>query len=166
MIRRFAGGSDASLFSALLDYARPRGFGGRGTTQLSPLTRLIDAARPDPWNGWRMLDRARRATAGDTAAVRALREDFARMAQFRAGLERVRDRIPMALDGLPVAGALLQLSQVGDQALGYLTQNTVPTAAWRTTADSVLKATEGKTFGLLRPVGADAVRSLVNAIPK
>lgn len=166
MVRRFAGGADAILFSSLLDYARPLGFGGRGTNQLSPLTRLIDAARPDPWNGWRMLDRAKRATAGDTAAVRILREDFARMAQFHAGLEGLRDRIPLAMDGLPVAGALLQLSRVGDQALGYLTQNTAPTPEWRATADSVLKATEGKTFGLLRPVGTDAVRSLVNAIPK
>jgi hexosaminidase len=163
MIRRFAGGADATLFSSLLDYARPRGFGGRGTNQFSPLTRLIDAARPDPWNGWRMLDRARSAAAGDPAAARALREDFARMAQFRAGLEEARNRIPLANDGIPVAGALADLSRVGEQALAYLSQHSSPPPEWQASADSILKATEGKTFGLLRPVGADAVRSLVNA---
>ena len=166
MILRFAGGDDATLFSSLLDYARPRGFGGRGTNQFSPLTRLIDAARPDPWNGWRMLDRSQRAIAGDTAAVRALREDFAKMATFRAGLEGVRNRIPMASDGIPVAGALLDLSRIGGQALGYLTGNAPPEPAWRVTADSTLRTIEGKTFGLLRPVGADAVRALVRAVPK
>ncbi len=166
MIRQFAGGDDAILFSSLLDYARPRGFGGRGTNQLSPLTRLIDAARPDPWNGWRMLDRATRAVGGDAVATQALHRDFARMSQFRAGLQDIRDRIPLAIDGIPVAGALLELSRIGEEALGYLEQQAAPTAAWRATADSVLKATEGKTFGLLRPVGADAVRALVNAVPK
>jgi hexosaminidase len=166
MIRRFAGGADASLFSSLLDYARPRGFGGRGTNQFSPLTRLIDAARADPWNGWRMLDRARRAGAGDTSAARGLRDDFARMAQFRPALEGLRERIPMANDGVPVAGALLELSRIGDQALGFIGGSAAPSAAWRATADSVLKTIEGKTFGLLRPVGADAVRTLVNAVPK
>lgn len=166
MIARFAGGADAAVFSSLLDYARPRGFSGRGTNQFSPLTRLIDAARTDPWNGWRMLDRAQRAAAGDGEAARALHADFTRMAQFRPELEAMRERIPMANDGIPVAGALLGLSQVGDQALTLIAQQSAGTAAWRATADSVLKATEGKTFGLLRPVGADAVRALVNAVPK
>jgi len=169
MIRRFAGGADATLFSGLLEYARPRGFGlgpGANATQFTPLTRLMHAARTDPWNGWRMNDRARRAAAGDITAAGELREDFARMAQFRAGLEGVRDRIPMANEGIPVAGALLELSRVGNQALEHLTRNVAPPPAWRTMADSTLKTIEGRTFGQLRPVGAEAVRALVSAIPK
>lgn len=163
MIRRFASGDDAAVFASLLDYARPRGFGGRGTNQFSPMTRLIDAARPDPWNGWRMAERARRAIAGDTTAMRELRDDFTRMGRFRYQLEAMHDRIPMAADGLPVAGALQDLSRVGDEALGYLDRHETPTPEWRAGADAVLKATEGKTFGLLRPVGADAVHALVEA---
>ena len=169
MIRRFAAGADATLFGALLEYARPRGFGlgpGANATQFTPLTRLMHAARTDPWNGWRMNDRAKRAATGDSAAVRALREDFARMAQFRTGLEGVRDRIPMANDGIPVAATLLDLSRVGNQALDYLSRNVAPAPAWRITADSTLKTIEGKTFGQLRPVGAEAVRALVSAVPK
>lgn len=163
MIRRFASDDDAVLFTGLLDYARPRGFGGRGSNQLTPYTRVIDAARPDPWNGWRMLDRARRATAGDSAAVRDLRADFTRMQQFRSGLDASRARVPLSADAVPVADALLQLGRVGEQALGFVTRKSAPSAAWRATADSVLKATDGKTFGLLRPVGVEAVRLLVEA---
>lgn len=161
MVRRIAGGQDAGRLEQFLAYARPRGFGGRGTTQLSPLTRLADAAWPDPWTDWRMRDRAERAVAGDSAAARLLRQDFVRMAGFRRMLLEMEPRVPLARDGVLLATASEQLAGVGIEALQYRIRGARPTAAWRLRADSVIAATDGKTFGLLRPVGVEAVKVLL-----
>ncbi|MEP6590260.1 MAG: beta-N-acetylhexosaminidase [Gemmatimonadota bacterium] len=169
MIRRFASSADAWRFVALLDYARPRGFGGRGSTQLTPYTRVIDAARPDPWNGWRMLDRARRAVAGDSLARVELDRNFREMRQLRGDLDAARSRIPLVDDATPVAAALSDLARVGSEALRYVATTTAAPPGWRSSADSLLAAIDppaGKTFGLLRPVGAAAVRVLVQAVPR
>lgn len=169
MIRHFATGRDAALFTRLLDYARPRGFGGRGSTQLTPYTRVIDAARPDPWNGWRMVDRAQRALGGDSLAAQQLRLNFGMMQQFRDALESARGRVPLVDDAIPVAGALWGLGRLGSQALDYLDGKSKPPAEWRVRADSILTdidPAKGKNFGLLRPVGAAAVRLLVEAVPR
>ena len=166
MVRHFASGEDATLFRHFLDYVRPRGFGGRAIDQFTPLTRLIDASVPDPWNGWRMLDRARRAVAGDANAIRDLHTDFGAMQQFRDQLTGIRDRIPLADDGIPAAVALADLGRVGEEALGLVMRRETPNAAWRASADTVLRASDRRTFGLLRVVGADAVRLLVEATPK
>ncbi len=161
MVRRIAGGPDAERLEQFIAYARPRGFAGRGTTQLSPLTRLIDAAWPDPWADWRMQDRAERAVAGDSAAARQLREDFTRMAGFRTTLLEMAPRVPLARDGLPLATASEGLATVGLEALEWRRRAATPPARWRIHADSVVAATEGKTFGLLRPVGVGAVKALL-----
>jgi hexosaminidase len=169
MIRHFASRADAWRFASLLDYARPRGFGGRGSDQFTPYTRVIDAARPDPWNGWRMLDRAQRAVAGDSSAMGQLRMDFMVMNELRGNMIAAESRAPMAVaDALPVAGALFELARIGNQALGYLYGRRPVPPTWRATADSVLNDIDpprGRTFGLLRPVGAAAVRVLVAGVP-
>jgi hexosaminidase len=161
MIRRFAEPADAHTFEGLLEYARPRGFAGRGTNQFSPLTRLIDAARPDPWNGWRMQTLAQQAIQGDKEAGSALAEHFRSMQRFTAPLEAMFQRTPMAMDGVPVARALNTLGTIGLEALDYRMRDVQPSAGWLRSTDSTLKTIEGKTFGLLRPVGAEAVRRLV-----
>lgn len=161
MVRRIASGADADHLEAFIAYARPRGFGGRGTTQLSPLTQLVDAAWPDPWTDPRMLDRAERAVTGDSTAARLLAEDFMRMAGFRQVLLDMVPRVPLARGGLPLAQATERLATVGLEALQHRIRGTRPSAAWRAAADSVIAATDGKTFGLLRPVGVEAVKVLL-----
>jgi hexosaminidase len=161
MLRRIAGSSDAATLETFLDYARPRGFAGRGTNQLSPLTRLIDAALPDPLGGWRMQLLAQRAVSGDTAAARMLRRDFARMATFETALHEMQPRVPLARDGFELSGALGTLARIGIEALDARRATTTPPAARSARSDSLLKSIEGKTFGLLRPVGAEAVRILL-----
>lgn len=162
MMTRF-GGDDRDALVSFLRYVRPRGFGGRGTNQFSPLSRLIDAAIPDPWNGWRMQDWATRAVAGDREAMLQLAGHFDAMQGFPAALTDIQTRVPVAGDGLAVAEALRQAGKLGQEALMMVASGRGPVAAWRTQADSILKATEGKTFGLLRPVGIEAVHTLVTA---
>ncbi len=161
MIRRLAQHDDATTLETFLAYARPRGFAGRGTNQLSPLTRLVDAAIPDPLGGWRMQRLAQRAASGDTAAARMLRRDFATMAAFEPALREMRARVPMARDGVELAAALRTLARIGTEALDARLGATPPPQGWRARSDSVLKTIEGKTFGLLRPVGAEAVRIML-----
>jgi hexosaminidase len=161
MIRRFAEPQDAAVFESLLEYARPRGFAGRATNQFSPLTRLIDAARPDPWNGWRMQALAQAAVTGDVRSGRLLAQHFRTMQGFVAPLDAMRERTPMAQDGVMVAVALKTLGTIGLEALDYRMRDVQPSAGWLASTDSTLKTIEGKTFGLLRPVGAEAVRRLV-----
>jgi hexosaminidase len=162
MLRRIADAQDLPTFAALLEYARPRGFAGRGTNQFSPLTRLIDAARPDPWNGWRMQDRAERAVRGDAAAAAALATNFREMQGIEAAINATVERSPIGYrDATQVARAVSTLGRIGQEALDYRMRDVQPSAGWLRSTDSTLKTIEGKTFGLLRPVGAEAVRRLV-----
>ena len=168
MIRHFATGSAATLYNSLLEYARPRGFGGRGSNQLTPYTRLIDAARPDPWNGWRMYELARQATKGDTLAVNLLNSKFAEMQSFPARLADPLIWSPMVDDAIPVAGALRDLGRLGAEALEFRRTGMAYPANWRKSADSTLNTIMlplGKPFGLLRPIGITTVLWLLEANP-
>ena len=164
MVRRFAGDS-APLFETLLDYVRPREFGGSGVNQMVPHTQLIDAAVADPRDTWNLSGWARRAGAGDTAAAAALRTDFEQMVGFHARLLSVQERIPAANDGLQGAAALADLGRVGLDALESLVRKTVPDSQWQTNADSALAAVAPNRIRQwqLRPVAAEAVRLLVAA---
>ncbi|MFZ9690306.1 MAG: hypothetical protein ACO3DS_10775, partial [Phycisphaerales bacterium] len=157
---RFAAGDDARIFTRLLDYARPRGFAGRGTNQLSPLTRVIDAARPDPWTEWHMLTLAEAVRNGDAEAGRNLMTQFGLMQMFPSMVRALEGRHPLAGDVTPVAGALAQLGAIGQELLGHRMNGTSPSAARAAVIDSTLTRIVGKEFGLLRAVGGEAVKRL------
>jgi hexosaminidase len=165
-VRRL-GGDSTEVFTSLLDYIRPQDFGGSGRAQSIPHTRLIDAAIPDPRASWNMVDRARRAAAGDTAATASLRHDFNRMSTLQGRLATMQNELPAAADAAGVAGALGLLGRIGTQALDFIARKEVPTAAWQAITDSVLadvRQRNGRTgYGGLRPVPFDAVRALADA---
>ncbi len=163
-VRRLAGDSTA-LFETLLDYVRPRDFGGSGSNQFFPHTRLMDAALPDPRASWDITGRARRAVAGDAVAATQLRTDLTRMGAVQARLTAVRDFIPAAGEGVQVAAAMSNLSRVGLDALGFVARRTTADAAWSTYADSMLAALAPRRIGqwTLVPTATDAVRILVDA---
>ncbi|MGH7594021.1 MAG: beta-N-acetylhexosaminidase, partial [Gemmatimonadales bacterium] len=123
MVRHFAGDS-APLFESLLDYVRPGDFGGSGTNQMVPHTRLIDAAVADPRATWNLIEQARMASAGDAPAAATLRGHFERMIGFRSRLLSVQQSVPAARDGLRVATALADLGRVGAEALRFVASRT------------------------------------------
>lgn len=159
MLARIAPAADQATLLEFLRYARTRGFGGRGTNQLSPLTRLIDAAEPDPFTEWEMLD-----LAAAPAGFPALEAHFRRMQLFGGALREILPDAPLAADGLPVAAALADLGRLGAEAIGWSRSGRRPDAAWFRGADSVIARTDGKTFGLFRPVGVQAVKRLVDGL--
>ena len=155
----------AAVLESLLAYVRPKDFGGSGSNQFFPHTRLIDAAIPDPRPSWDIAGRARRAVAGDAAAAAQLRNDFTRMAAVLPRLQSLRDILPAAGDGLQVAAAMADLGRVGTQALDLIGRRTTADAPWQAIADSLLASLTPRRTAqwLLVPTATDAVRILVDA---
>jgi hexosaminidase len=146
MLRRLAQGRDITALQTLVSVVEPvkeyRRYQQRPQTMLSPLTGLIDAARPDS-------DAARRFAW----AVDALLSDAPRfeshsqqirnaLTQWRnAGpeLEVLMEKSPALHEARPLASDLSALGTIGLEALSYLSRGASPTAEWR---DARLSAIE------------------------
>ncbi|HWS87781.1 MAG TPA: family 20 glycosylhydrolase [Pyrinomonadaceae bacterium] len=147
MLRRLARGADTAPLRTLVSVLEPvkeyRRYQQRPQTMLSPLTGLIDAARPDSEEGRRF-----------NAAVDALLSDAPRLAshaeQLRATLTAWRDagpelgalidRSPALHEARALAAELPALGTTGLEALSYLTRGSAPTAEWRDTRLAALDA--------------------------
>ncbi|HWA57880.1 MAG TPA: beta-N-acetylhexosaminidase [Gemmatimonadales bacterium] len=169
MLRLLAGRRGVQPLHDLLSYTMTPSFGQRSqlqrTTQLTPLTRLVDAARPDPWSRSRLVQLARRLTA-DSAGAAGEREELARTFTSWRALEpqvlALGDSLPLARDGAEAATALRRLGDLGLETLGAL--QTGATAAWKADRQARL-ADLAKPQGLLRLAGIDAVTLLLDAVP-
>jgi hexosaminidase len=164
MLRAMTGRRENPELEELLLSTMPATFGQRGriqkTTQLTPLTRLVDAARPDPWLRSRMIQLAR--DRGEAA-----REELARIFRGWKSLEprivKLADSVPLAADGLDAARGLSQLGSLGLQILDHLgTRSATP--QWKESARARLTELV-EPQGLLRLAGAEAVALLLGAVP-
>lgn len=138
LLRRLAGNEDplplrtlASVLEPVKEYRR---YQMRPQTMLSPLTGLIDATRPDS-------DTARRFAA----AVDDFISDAPRFAVYRRGLGETLaewqsaglalgpliDRSPALQEARPLVNNLSDISQVGLEAMAYLSAGETPTVQWR-----------------------------------
>jgi hexosaminidase len=173
MLRRAVGnGLDFQALLALLEVSQPVAFGQRnrlqvGMTQQTPLTRLVDAARPDPPARWGSLTLVERflADSGRTRALGdSLRQAFTDWRALEPAVHAAAEREPLAQDGVPAADALARVGAVGLAALDRLSGAVTATQAWQ---DSARVALDGATRpqGLLRLVVVDAVRWLVEVVP-
>ena len=169
MLRLLAGRRGVQPLHDLLSVTMPVSFGQRsriqGTTQLTPLTGLVDAARPDPWARSR-LNRLAREVAANPAGTIPQREELARTFTGWRPLARevasLGDSMPLARDGVPAALALGRLGDLGLQALEYLEDGGAP-ATWKVQAMASLDTLAGPQ-GLLRLVGVEAVRTLLEPL--
>ena len=164
MLRALTGRRDNPELEELLSATMPVTFGQRSrlqqTTQLVPLTRLVDAARPDPWLRSRL-----NLLASDRGV--AAREELSRI--FRAwkalepGIVRLADSVPLAADGIEAARALSHLGALGLETLDHLGSGTSP-PQWKESARARLTSL-ARPQGLLRLAGIESVTMLVNASP-
>jgi hexosaminidase len=165
MLRRIVGARKVEPLRKLLEITEPVTFRQRvrlqAPTQLTPLTHLVDAARPDPWM---RHDLERLAAALDTnpGAGPALEAEFRTWLPLPARLAEMARDAPLASEGEPAARAAAQIAQTGLEALGYLRQGSPP-PGWVDRARLLLAEAE-KPQGLLHLVGVDAVRSLVERV--
>jgi hexosaminidase len=138
MLRRLAGGQEigplqtlANVVEPVKEYSRYR---IRPQTMLSPLTGLVDAARPDS-------ETARRFSV----MVEGLLSDAPRFQLYRGNLEELLtewreagpplealiDRSPALQEARPLARDLSDIGEVGLEALSYLKTGVTPGAEWR-----------------------------------
>ncbi|HEV7891514.1 MAG TPA: family 20 glycosylhydrolase [Pyrinomonadaceae bacterium] len=169
MLRRLAGGSYPPALETLASFVEPvkeyRRYDQRPQTMLSPLTGLVDAARPDST-----------AARGFTRRVNLLLSDAPRFAlhfstlrdtltSWRdAGpvLETLIDRSPALAEARPLARDMASAGEIGLEALSYIQQGVAPTDEWRDARLAALAEIEKPKAALELPF-IGALRELVHA---
>lgn len=147
MLRRLANGEDSEALRTLASVVEPvkeyRRYEVRPQTMLSPLTGLVDAARPD--------SDAARAFIGDVdgllldaphfaARSRELQNTLTSWRDTGPQLDALIDGSPALTEARPLATDLSKMGAAGLEALSYLTKGKVPSAGWRDSQLAVLDA--------------------------
>jgi len=168
MLRRLAGSLHpgplatlASLVEPVKNYRRPQ---LRPATQMMPLSRLVDAARPDS-RAARAFARALDAFLGDPAHERerqALVATFTAWRDVRPAIDVTIDRAPALEEVRPLAADLADMGAVGIEAVTYLTNRTAPPEGWKDRVTARL-AEAAKPKAELEWPALPAFRKLVDA---
>ena len=166
MLATIAPGIDTAPIESLFTAVQPPGFGqttnGVRPNQLHPLTRLVDASRPDPEGRWTTERLVRRLaqSSGDRAVADTLAGRFARWRDLLPAVEELATGSPVLGEALPVARALGRTATVGLEALGHLRNGTTPSADWVRAAQDDLKRFDAPQ-GTMRVAIVGEVRKLV-----
>jgi hexosaminidase len=138
MLRRIAGTKEIAPLKTLVSVVEPvkeyRRNRERKATLLSPLTRLIDAARPDSEAGRRFatLVDAMLADAPsfqkNQAPIKAILGEWR---EARPALDAMIDKSPILREAEQLPRELAELGNAGLEALAYLAADIAPPAGWR-----------------------------------
>jgi hexosaminidase len=138
LLRRLAGSNDPGPLRTLASIIEPvkeyRRYQMRTQTMLSPLTGLVDAARPDS-----------EAARKFAATVDAFLSDAPRFALYRQNLEQILsewqtasralepmiDRSPALQEARPLANNLSVIAAAGLDAISHLSAGAAPAPEWR-----------------------------------
>jgi hexosaminidase len=138
MLRRLAGGRDTAALQTLVSVVEPvkeyRRYQQRKQTMLSPLTGLIDAARPDSDTVRRfnaMVDGLLTDAPRFDARAPQLRSMFTQWQTAGPELEALIDKSPGLHEARPLARDLSAMGTAGLEALSFLTRGVAAPAAWR-----------------------------------
>jgi hexosaminidase len=139
MMRRLAAGKNAEALKTLVEVIEPVDFGTRArtappTTQETPLTQLVDIARPDNHAGRRvvaMIDEL----LGDAPRFNAAREKaiavFTRWRDVYPAFTALSNESPVLQDAEGQAKQLSQIGAAGLEALAYLNSGVAAPMDWR-----------------------------------
>jgi hexosaminidase len=169
MLRRLAGGAYPPALETLASVVEPvkeyRRYQQRPQTMLSPLTGLIDAARPDSAAA-RGFSRRVNLILSDAPRFAlhfsTLRDTLASWRDAGPVLEALIDRSPALAEARPLARDLSAAGTIGLEALSYIQQGVAPTAEWRDARLAALAEVEKPKAALEFPFVA-ALRELVVA---
>ena len=169
MLRRLAGGRDTAPLQTLVSVVEPvkeyRRYQLRPQTMLSPLTGLIDAARPDSEAARRFASQVD-ALLSDAPRFEShamqLRGTLTQWRNAGPELEVLIDRSPGLQEARPLAKDLAELGTTGLEALSYLARGVAPPAEWRDARLAALDAAAKPKAALEFPV-IPALRQLVVA---
>jgi hexosaminidase len=142
MVRRLAAGGDVDAVRTLAGAVEQVKVYKRGEmrpeTRHTPLTRLVDVARPDSREARRLRPLVDGLLADGprfTAGRDALRATFAEWRRAGEAVASTAGRSPVLAEAVPVAADLATVGRIGEEALGYLGQQAP--AGW---ADAALAA--------------------------
>jgi len=138
LLRRLGGTNDIGPLETLVSVLEPVKEYHRGqqrpTTMLSPLTGLVDAARPDSESARRFAMMVE-GLMSDAPRFQLYSDDIRNtlIAWRDAGpeLNSIIDRTPALREAQPLANDLADIGTVGLEAVSYLTAGVAPTTAWR-----------------------------------
>jgi len=170
MLRRLARGPDVWPLQTLAALVEPvkeyRRYQQRPQTMLSPLTGLVDAARPDSDAARRFHALVERVLA-DAPRFESHAEELRRVlgAWHDAGpeLEALMDGSPALHEARPLAKDLAALGEAGLEALSYLSRGVEPPAEWRAARLAALDEAAKPKAALEFPVVAPVRRLVVAA---
>ncbi len=169
MLRRLAGGRETGPLHTLVNLVEPvkeyRRYQQRPQTMLSPLTGLIDAARPDSDAARRFASHVEGLLADaprfDAHAMQ-LKSILTRWQADGPELEVMIEGSPALHEARPLAKDLSELGTTGLEALSYISRGVAAPAEWR---DARLSAIEqaAKPKAALEFVVIQSLRQLVHA---
>ncbi|MCX6546139.1 MAG: family 20 glycosylhydrolase [Acidobacteria bacterium] len=141
MLRRLSGSHSIVSLSVLASVVEPvKGYRrgrGKATTQFAPLTRLVDAARPDSMVAL-MLRLGVNELVSDAPRFRVQKQElagaFQQFRDIRPAIDRLIDEAPVLQEVAPLAEDLSGLGALGIEALSYLASGIAPAADWREAA--------------------------------
>ena len=138
MLRRLAGGAYPPALDTLASFVEPvkeyRRYQLRPQTMLSPLTGLVDAARPDSAASRsfsRRVDLLLSDAPRFAVHVSTLRDTLTSWRDAEPVLEVLLDRSPALAEARPLAHDLASAGEIGLEALNYLGSGVAPSAEWR-----------------------------------
>lgn len=169
LLRRQTGTKEIAPLSDFMRTVQPATFDERSdtqkTSQLTPMTRLVDAANPDPSYG-RELARRVDALLADAPRYSANRDELEKMFRqwrdLRLTAGPLMQKAPVLREGEARVEELSQMGAAGLEALMYLQSGAQPPAGWKE-AKLGLMDEAAKTKALLRFVVLDPMRQLIVA---
>ncbi len=166
MLRKLFPFGDLAPVESLLTVAQPPFFAqtlnGKATTQLHPLARIVDAARPDPPARWLTERLVRRfvVDAADRAATDSLEILLRRWRALAPVIRDMAAATPAIGEAVPVTEALDRTSAIGLEAIQYVRSGVKPDSAWLAAATADLKRYE-QPQGLLRVSVVPEIQKIV-----
>jgi hexosaminidase len=169
LLRRLANSENIGPLRTLVSVVEPvkeyKRYQVRPQTMLSPLTGLVDAARPDS-NAARQFAAMVDGLLADGPRFRLyrfeIRDSLNAWREAGVALDPMIDRAPALQEARPLAKNLEEIAAAGLEALEYLSTGDAPTAEWRAARLSKLDEA-AKPSGALELVIVPSVRKLVIA---
>lgn len=168
-LAKLAPGIDIAPLESLFTAVQPPPFGqtenGKLLDQTHPLSRVVDASRPDPRGRWLTERLVRRMVVnrGDAAARDSLTLLLKAWSALQPKIRALGEQSPILQQTVPAADALARVSAIGLEAIGYLASNSPPPADWGAPRTAELRTLEGP-FGSLRIAIAPEIAKLVAAV--
>ena len=169
LLRRLSGTSDIETLKVLTSLVEPvkeyRRGEQRPQTMLSPLTGLVDAARPDSKKS-RQFAKMVDAFISDAPHFQSnasdLRSTLTSWRDAEVSLNVLFERAPALREAKPLAGDLANLGEIGLEALSYISTNVAPPPEWRDAKLAIL-AEAAKPKAALEFPTVKSVKNLVIA---